>query len=467
MERLENLRAKRKGRSAKSDRDPSARIKAVMLVVLLTCAFVSTIAYGAVDQWATGMLAIFGAVIVSLWSADASKSGRLTINLSPLYFPLTGLVLIGVVQMLPLGFGTVDNGLLPIPASSALTLEPYATRMLTIRLVVLLIFLAAAYTFIDSKKKIKYVAWAIILFGAAMAFFGILQRLSGAEAIYGLRKSPQAIPFGPFVNQHHFAALMEMTAGLALGILAGRGVSRELRIVLGLAAAVMGIGVIFTGSRGGFLSFAGVVVVTAVLSYLKSRNLRNNVSGVRQMAAFGGAAALFIAVVATAFFLGAGEALFRGLGPGAGDITSGRLHFWSVAWQIFLDHPLLGAGFDAFGAAFTRYDTWTGSYRIEQAHNDYLQTLADGGIAAFACILGFIYVMVRKSLNVIAESADEMRTSIAIGALAGYTGILIHSIFDFPLRTTSNSLFFLLVAVLASVSVKSSGRNASGGSSRD
>ena len=78
---------------------------------------------------------------------------------------------------------------------------------------------------------------------------------------------------------------------------------------------------------------------------------------------------------------------------------------------------------------------------MEQAHNDYLQTLSDAGIVGFICVLAFIYFLVKQSLSIIASSTDERRTNIAIGALAGCNGILIHSLFDFPLRTTSNALF--------------------------
>ena len=116
--------------------------------------------------------------------------------------------------------------------------------------------------------------------------------------------------------------------------------------------------------------------------------------------------------------------------------------------KIFLDNPLIGAGFDAFGVAFTRFDTWNGYFRVEQAHNDYLQILADGGILAFACVAAFIFLLFRRGLEVIRTSTNAGRRSVAIGALAGCFGILVHSFFDFPLRTAGNAYFFVLVIAL-------------------
>ena len=90
-----------------------------------------------------------------------------------------------------------------------------------------------------------------------------------------------------------------------------------------------------------------------------------------------------------------------------------------------------------------------GLLRVEQAHNDYLQALADGGLLAFAAVIAFIYFLFRKGLKTIAETSDRLDRGIAIGALAGRAGILTHSFFDFPLRTPANAFFFLILVSLA------------------
>ena len=143
----------------------------------------------------------------------------------------------------------------------------------------------------------------------------------------------------------------------------------------------------------------------------------------------------------------------RGVGlSNMNDISNGRTHFWGVAWRIFLDYPFLGAGLDAFAFAFPKYDTWNGHFRVEQAHSDYLQILADAGIAGFVCAAAFIFLLFKNGLKTVRQSSDSFRRNTAVGALAGCCGILIHSFFDFPLRTPSNALFFLTLTVLATVS---------------
>ena len=160
-------------------------------------------------------------------------------------------------------------------------------------------------------------------------------------------------------------------------------------------------------------------------------------------------------LVGSVFLLSGDAALVRGVGfTNQADASSGRMHFWSVALQIFKDYPILGAGLDSFGGtAFPRYDTWNGNFRIEQAHNDYLQMLADAGLFGFFCVAAYIFLFFKKGLQQIGATHSQFRKSVAIGALAGCFGILLHSFFDFPLRTSSNAFFFLLFAVLATASI--------------
>ena len=436
----------------------SSRLSSAIVLVLCILPVFATVLFGGVDAVTWVFISFFWALIMLLWLAEAWNVGGIVFHTSWLQIPLVGLILIGLVQLLPLGGDS--GGLLGVGASHSLSLDPYSTRFFVIRLVVYLTFFAACLTFINSERRLKKVVLLVVIFGALMAFFGILQRLSNPDGIYGMRLTPQAIPFGSFVNQHHFAAFMQMTAGLALGLLLGKETARDKKLMLATAVVVMGVATVFTSSRGGLLGFLAVLGFVTLLNFLSGRSSRADRDDADPGAAHGklivGAAgiALIVIIFGTALLLGGNDSLLRGIGiaNADADISTGRLHFWPIALRIFLEHPIIGAGFDAFGVAFTKHDTWSGALRVEQAHNDYLQILADGGLTALTCIGGFIYLLFRKSLATIANSAG-FRQSAAIGALAGCFGILVHSFFDFPLRTHSNAFFFLLLAAIATVTV--------------
>jgi O-antigen ligase len=434
----------------------ASRLGQALVVVVCAIPLIATVAFGAVDSWTIGLLSILVALVGLLWIADAGLSGEFRYNPSKLQLPVIGLIAIGVVQLLPLG-SRATEGLLNAPLLQTLSMDPYATRFFLIRLVICFVFFAAALAYVPVANRQTKIAGVLVTFGTLIAFFGILQRLAMPEAIYGLRPTPQAIPFGPFVNQHHFAALMEMTSGIALGLLFGDGVSRERKLLVGLAAGIMGMAIVFTGSRGGVISYLGVVAFAAVASFAVGVNSRahgdsdSRSRSRRNLLVISAAGGLVILVLGSVLFLGGEASLLRGIGleQAQTDVTSGRAHFWNIAWQIFLAHPILGAGFDAFGVAFTRYDSWSGQFRVEQAHNDYLQILADGGILSLGCVIAFVFILVKKGIAAISRRTSDIHRSVSTGALAGCFGILLHSFFDFPLRTPANTFFFLLLVVLA------------------
>lgn len=431
-----------------------SRPSTALFILIGAVPVLTTILFGGVDSATWVVLSILWAVMVLLWIAESWKIGGVPLNFSPLQLPLVGLLILGLVQLLPFGGGMAAG----IETSQALSLDPYATRLFVIRLVVFLTFFAGCLTFINSEKRLKRIVIITVIFGATMAFLAVLQRISNPEGIYGMRVTTQAIPFGPFVNQHHFAAFMQMTGGLALGLLLCIDVKREMKLILATAVAIMGIATLFTSSRGGLLGFSAMAGSIVVMNYFASRSSRSDgtsrtVQGKLLIAA--GSIALVLTVLGTVLLLGGNDQVFRGTGvvsADAADISTGRLHFWPIALKIFFEHPLIGAGLDAFGVAFTKFDTWNGAFRVEQAHNEYLQIMAEGGIVGLACVVAFIILLVKRGFSTIASS-DGYRRSAAIGALGGCLGIMVHSFFDFPLRTHSNTFFFLLLAAIATVGI--------------
>ncbi len=434
-----------------------SRYSQAVFLLLLAVPFLATVFYGAVDPAAQGLLALASLVILVLWALVSFKNGGIVYSSNWLQVPLLALIVLGLIQLIPFGNSGAPPGVMSVSPSSALSYDPFATRMFVIRIVAILIFFSAALVFLRSSRRVRAAAISIIVFGSLMAFVGTLQWLAKPDAIYGLRPTPQAIPFGSFVNQHHFAAFMEMTIGLGLGIALGGGARRSMLPLLGTGLVLMLVAVVLTGSRGGILSLGAVVITAFAAAYFaqgvtaakqgRPRSHRGLLIGLA------GTSAVAILLLVLVIALGGADNLLRGIGFGTAseDPTSGRFHFWSVAVEIFRANPLVGAGLDAFGNAFPLYDSRNGVFRVEQAHNDYLQMLADGGLIGFTITAAFIGILVKTCISGIRTSSEGFERSVVIGAFAGMVGILIHSFVDFPLRTTSNAYIFLLLAALVAV----------------
>lgn len=417
-----------------------------IFVLLFVIPILAVLVYGSTDVWALLLFAPFFAVLGGTWIARSWRKGNFEINTDSIQLPLLGLLFLGVIQLLPLGDSGVPPGALSISASNALSLDPYWTRIFLVRVVGYIIFFAAALTFINSAGRFRKTVAVLIGFGGVLAFIGILQKLASPDSIYGVVKTAQAIPFGPYVNQHHFASLMVLLSGIAISHLLGQSVTRQIKLLIAISALIMAISVPLTSSRGGMISYFAMLLVGGAAYFYRGEKT----TGKSWLPVLGAMAAVAVIAVGAVLFLGGADSLLRGVGFSntSDDISSGRLYFWSVAWQIFTTNPVFGAGLDSFGAAFTHFDIRSGTYRVEQAHNDYLQMLADGGVVGFALLVAFIFLLVRKSLTRVRECSNDFVRTTVTGGLAGCVGILVHSFFDFPLRTAGNAFFFVLVVAL-------------------
>jgi O-antigen ligase len=441
------------------------RTVASRFIVLALCLAVvlSALAFGTVHSWSLAIFETGASFVAVAWLADGWRTRRLRLSFNPLQLPLLGLCLIGLLQLLPWGgagdaAAAVAAGV--TPARAAVSLDPFTTRLVVVQLISLLVYFAAALSFIDSPRRLQLVARVVLIFGFVLAVFGIAQFFVSPDKIYGFRETKQSLSFGPFIDRHHFAGYMELTLALPLGYVFAGAVERDKRIMYGFAAAVMALALVLTNSRGGMLSLAAEVMFVVIVSAGVRRDGQqgegreeSRVARLRRVAL---RAALGFALLG-ALFLGAlafgGEgALARLVGSvNTDDPSTGRLQFWRATTAMIADHPLAGVGLGAFGVAYGGYDQTNGRvYRLEQAHNDYLQIVSDAGVFGAALALLFVILLFRAGFNRL-ESHDKTRRAVALGALTGCFAVLVHSFFDFTLHTTSNALLFLVLAALATM----------------
>lgn len=414
----------------------------------------SALAFGTVHYWSLVLFSLSALGTLVLWVIDAWSLGKLRISRNALQIPLLGVLALGLIQLLPLGNSPVSGGL-TVPASRALSFDPYSTRMALVQLATLLLYFAATLVFTDSPHRLKLLVRTITIFGFFLAIFGLTQSFVSPNRVYWVRELAQSTAFGPFINRHHFAGYMELTLGLPLGLLFAGSLEKEKRFIYLFAALLMGVALIMTNSRGGIISVVAEILFLVALTMFRKRKRRgteDKAQRVRNAALRSALAlALIVGLFAGVVLLGGESVLTRFVGTvNSDDPTTGRAHFWSVTTDIIKAHPFLGTGLGAFAVVYTRYDSRNGLYRLEQAHNDYLQVLSDGGIIGAALGLFFIVMLFRMGFAR-RESRDGFRSGVAIGALAGCFAVLVHSFFDFTLHTTSNALLFLVLAALATM----------------
>ena len=421
-------------------------------VTICTAIVVATLAYGTVHNWALALFTFSAIVLVLLWAVDAAVLRSVLIPVNPLQWPLVGMLLLGLFQLLPLR--TYDPAGLPLSPVRSLSLDPYSTRLVVVQVAGLLIYFAATSVFVDSPRRLRALVRTITIFGFLLAVFGLTQSFtSDGSRVYWYRQLTQSLAFGPFINRHHFAAFMLMAVAVPFALLLSGAVENYKRPLYAFAAVVMAMALIATNSRGAVIALGAqifVLLVTASFGWGKKKKEQSRTKRIRSAAIRGAiAVGVVIVLIGGALLLSGPDVFTRFLGtPIADDPTTGRAHFWRVTGDVIKAYPLTGSGLGSFGAIYTRYDTRNGLYRLEQAHNDYLQTLSDAGIIGAILGLAFIFILFRRGFAR-RETHDRFRRAVTTGALAGCFGALVHSFFDFPLHTTANALLFVILATIA------------------
>jgi O-antigen ligase len=399
------------------------------------------IPYGAVESWSTALWELWVFATMILWGVLVVKEGQLNITSNPLIWPMVALLIVAIVQSLPLADG--ERG--------TISYNSYATVQAAIKLFASLCFFLLFATFVNTDERRNFAVKVIIVVCVLIALVGIGQSYIG-------KMLWQRGAYGPFVNRNHFAGFLEMGVGLVGGLIIGRSVRREVMAVYLSCALVMCAGIVLSASRGGVLSLvAGVIflAIVAIPSFISSRSeVRQKRFGVIIRSA--GAMLLGIAAIFGSLFLVGSEGLVQNIAQSQSENENellaserySRRDIWSATSQLIKDHPWLGVGLGAYQFAYTRYDQSSGTQRVEQAHNDYLQIVADAGSIGGLIALAFLILLFARGFSA-AQVRDRRRRSIILGALTGCFAIAIHSFVEFNLQITANAQLFLALAALA------------------
>ena len=440
--------------SGKTKRDILGR--AIVVGFLLAVVF-TALAHGAVEPWSVFVFEAIMLALVIIWAIKIIADKRFVITIPKTALPVAALALVGLAQSVAFEDGA--------GRWMSLSKNVEATRGAVTVLIFLLVAFVIAANFFVTRERLLALANFLVIYGLAMALFALVQHFTWNGKLFWLRPITVSVsPFGPYVNHNHFSGYMEMLIAVPIALIMTRAVSREMRLMCGFAAVVMGIAIVMSLSRGGMISLAAemIFIVFVILMLARKRRQIAGESGGRKrfhLVASQALAAFFIAaiIIAGVYWIGSDAVITRvtkgqAVSAGAEKETfhSSRGWVWRDTLSMISANPLLGVGLGAYGTAFPIYSKSDGSLRVPQAHNDYLQVLADCGVVGGAIALWFLVVLFRTFAASI-KSRDPLLSALALASGAGTFAILVHSVFDFNLQLPSNALLFLLLTAVASV----------------
>jgi O-antigen ligase len=385
-------------------------------------------AHGAVEDWARAILETGSSLLFLLWSAWIYFNQDEQPASSPLLPPLAAFTLLASGQWL-----------------FHATASSYNTRMELLLLLADLLVLFLAVQAFRTLEDWRGFIWFGMGFGFLVSIFGILQHLTFNGKLYWFREMHYGgIPFGPYANRNHFAGFAELILPLALVPLVLGRVRRERLLVVGLFA-VLPVGALFlSASRGGIVSFAvelGVLAFVIVWRRSMGKSLY-------------AAAAILVVALLMVSWLGVGQILQRFSSMQSLEMTAGkRASMRRDTLRIFLDRPLLGTGLGTLQIVFPPYETLYDGKIVNHTHNDYLEALAETGLAGGLCCAWFLAVLFAESLKRLRQLNNSFAGALQLSGSVACCGFLAHSLVDFNLHIPANAMLFFLMAHLATVDI--------------
>src|SRR3984893_14941845 len=379
--------------------------------------------HGAVEEWARAVLETGAGLLFVSWAIQEYFTNR-EIVLSPLLPPLLALGLVALGQI-------VFHG----------TASPYDTRLeLQLLLTYAIVLFLATQAFRTADHWRGFV-WFVMFFAFIVAIFGILQHLTFNGKLYWFREMRYGgIPFGPYVNRNHFAGFAELVIPVALVPLVLGKVRRERWFAVAIFALLPIVAIFLSASRGGILSFAAELGVLALLLVLRRTGGPH---------VFAGGVVLLLAFLLVSW-LGVRQILERFSSMQSLEVTVGkRASMRQDAWHIFREHPWTGTGLGTLPIVFPAYETQYDGKIVNHSHNDYLEMLADTGLAGALCCVWFLGALFFVSLQQLLITDNSFAAALHLSGLVACCGFLVHSLVDFNLHIPGNALLFFLMALLS------------------
>ena len=369
--------------------------------------------------------------------------------------PLVLLALLAVIaglQLVPLpagvwtalpgreAIGQLDT-LLGFEVWRPVSLSPFKTAN---SLASLIVPLAILLLFAVVRDRTRLLG-ALVAIGTLGALLGIIQLFAApSAAIYFYEITNRGEAVGLFANRNHHAVFLACCVLISLHLMRqphGRGNDVQ-RWGFAACALVLTIAVLGNASRAGLISLFLVGLFSAIAAV--SSAARASKSGVssrskRQKlvfsAAMGAAASTILILFA---FVDRSPALSRLVG--GSELAELRSRLLPYLLEMAATFQPAGVGMGAFEYAYRMREPveLIGQRYLNNAHNDWLQFIIEGGALALAVMaIGAVVAIVRAVKLMRSSVRADVRIEEALLGLALLVVLAVASLVDYPLRVPS------------------------------
>ena len=281
--------------------------------------------------------------------------------------------------------------------------------------------------FVDSYRKLSLLLtfFVFVVFSCVIARILVGWETSGAGLIG---------TSGSMADENDFALAMNVV--LPISIYLGKNEEGLGKWFYWSAAALFTYGVVYSGSRGGFLGLAAVAAACWVYSRHKFRALT---------------VIAIIAAVAWTFASPATKERVSGIGFDSVDKDTGkdRVELWKNGWRAFLANPVIGVGQGNMPIVMEKYQYaaadgesfWKRGLWGRSIHSVYFTLLSELGLAG-VLLFGLMLKQFLNTYRRINSLCDNSQPSAASFKAKNLNTALLISVFAFLVSGTFLSAFY-------------------------
>lgn len=316
---------------------------------------------------------------------------------------------------------------------------------------------------INSRKRIKLLAYALILSGLFQAVYGSMMTLTGTEYSFLLPKEAYLnLATGTFINRNHLAGYLVLTLSVGIGIMISTlsaqsastwrertrglvttllGPKARLRILL----IVMVAGLVMTHSRMGNTAFFASLTLAGIIALLLTKK-----STKATIILIGSMIIIDIFVMGT--FFGVEKVAERLQATSEETETRDEVNTYTL--EAIQDNLLTGSGAGTYYTNFPQYreyDAGRGFY--DHAHNDYFEFASEYGVVVTGCLLLAVLLVFISAIKTQMRRKNRLMRGIAFSATMAIIALAIHSTVDFNLQIPANAATFMVILALGQISL--------------
>jgi O-antigen ligase len=383
---------------------------------------------------AIGLLAASYAIFTSTTRRAPAQKAWVIFSIAaiPCYmaFQLIPLPL-ALLQVLSPARGSLLAALGPVlPSASRATLSvnpPAAT-----------VFLFSAIAYLAVYLLVRELTWRFALSPwrtlLPLVFLGMLE---AAYGMFQVSTTQDGRSSGTFTNWDHYAGFLEVILPLSivLGLAFLRHANSGLTIspfkptLLACAtwccSVMMFVAIVYSLSRTGFI----VALLSLFLTVLLCIDLPRLSTKARCISL----AVLGLLILSVFVFLPPEQLIerFAGFTSTGKLVLDARPSLWKATCSLISEFPLFGVGYGGFESTFMKYQNVAVALRINFAHNDYLQYLAEFGLVGYSLLILALTGVLIPLFSSIRRAHSPERRLVTIGCICSFVALALHSFFDF------------------------------------